>query len=65
MNCWDFKRCPEDTYTNCPAYPDKGLDCWKVTGTKCDQGKMELATLIEKIERCRTCDFYEKFAHKF
>lgn len=65
MNCWDFIKCSEDTYTTCPAYPDKGLDCWKITGTKCAQGKIIKATAFEKIEHCRTCDFYKTFAHKF
>jgi hypothetical protein len=65
MNCWDFLKCAEETYKSCPAYPDKGLDCWKVTGTKCDQGKMEKASLQEKVVHCRTCDFYKEYAHKF
>jgi len=65
MNCWEFKNCAPATYQACPAYPGKGLDCWKITGTKCDQGKMEMATLMEKVNHCRKCDFYVKFAHKF
>ena len=66
MNCWEFKNCPQETYENCPAYPDRGLDCWKVTGTKCDKGKYEMATLKEKIEFCRyKCDFYKTYASKF
>ena len=65
MNCWDFMKCPEETSAKCPAYPDKGLDCWKVTGTKCSQGKVEKATALEKIGHCRTCNFYITFAHKF
>lgn len=65
MNCWEFKKCAPDTYQACPAHPDKGLDCWKITGTKCDQGKMEMATVGEKITHCRKCDYYIQFAHKF
>ncbi len=65
MNCWEFRRCPEKTFAVCPAYPDKGLDCWKITGTKCNLGRLEKATLNEKIEFCRTCDFYKTYAHKF
>jgi hypothetical protein len=65
MNCWDFIKCPQETYKTCPAYPDKGLDCWKVTGTKCDKGKIETKTAVEKVEYCRKCSFYIHYAHKF
>jgi hypothetical protein len=66
MNCWEFKKCPEETHKKCPAYPDGGLKCWKVTGTKCDKGKYEKATLEEKILFCRNeCAFYKKFADKY
>lgn len=65
MNCWEFKNCAPVTYQSCPAYPKKGLDCWKITGTKCAQGRVEMATIAEKILHCRTCDFYVKFANKF
>jgi len=65
MDCWTFMKCPEKTYKTCPAYPDKGLDCWKITGTKCDQGMHKKETVSEKIAHCRTCEFYIQFAHKF
>jgi hypothetical protein len=65
MNCWDYLKCPVQTYKICPAYPDKGLDCWKVTGTKCDKGRHVTKSVAEKIAHCRTCDFYEQYAHKF
>lgn len=65
MNCWEFKKCPEETFSLCPAYPDRGLDCWKVTGTKCERGKMEKASIAEKVRHCGTCDFYIQYAHKF
>lgn len=65
MNCWEFRQCPEKTYTSCPAYPNKGLDCWKVTRTKCDSGRIEKVSREEKIEFCRTCDFYIAHANRF
>ncbi len=65
MNCWEFLKCLENTYKKCPAYPDKGLDCWKITGTLCDQGKQVMATAAEKIAYCRTCGFYKSYAHKY
>jgi len=64
MNCWDFKKCGE-VRGNCPAYPGYGLDCWKVTGTMCDGGKIEKASKKEKIAFCQSCDFYQTYAHKF
>ncbi len=65
MNCWEFTKCGESTYRTCPAYPDKGLDCWKVTGTRCAKGTMEMATLAEKIQYCRDCGFFKTYARKF
>jgi hypothetical protein len=49
----------------CPSYPKRGLDCWKITGTKCGKGAVEKATANEKIEYCRKCDFYIQYANKF
>ncbi len=64
MKCWEFMKC--EIYEKCPAYPDRGMDCWKVTGTKCEGGKYEKASLEEKILYCRKeCEFYKKYAHKF
>jgi len=65
MNCWEFMKCPEQVVNNCPAYPDKGLDCWKVTGTRCAQGKFVMASALEKIGHCRNCGYYQAYAHKF
>ncbi|GBD99707.1 hypothetical protein BMS3Abin07_01747 [bacterium BMS3Abin07] len=65
MNCWESMKCPPDTYNQCPAHPNRGLDCWKVTGTKCDQGRLEMASIADKITFCRKCSFYDTYAHKF
>ncbi len=65
MNCWEFMNCPKDIFNNCPAYPAKGLKCWKVTGTKCAQGKYVMATLDEKVLYCRQCNFYKNYAEKY
>jgi len=65
MNCWEFKKCPTDTYEECPAYPTNGRTCWKVTGTKCDKGKLAMASLNEKIDFCRKCDYYSNHAQKY
>lgn len=65
MNCWEFMKCDEAVYNQCPAHPSKGLDCWKITGTKCGKGVVEKATAMEKLEFCRRCDYYGKYAHKF
>lgn len=65
MNCWEFMQCQESTYRTCPAYPNKGLDCWKVTGTKCAQGTIVKASALEKIGHCHGCKYYQTYAHKF
>lgn len=65
MNCWDFINCGVLVYKDCPAYPNSGLDCWKITGTKCDGGSIVKATKAEKIEFCKRCSFYQKYAHKY
>ncbi|MBI5142298.1 MAG: hypothetical protein HZA20_08930 [Nitrospirae bacterium] len=58
-------KCDFDTMRKCPAYPQKGLDCWKVTGTRCDKGIMAMATQERKILHCRNCGFYKTYAHRF
>lgn len=67
MNCWEFKNCDFEIRYKCRAYlENRGLDCWKVNGTKCDGGKIENLSLKEKIDYCRkNCEFYKKYAHKF
>ncbi len=63
-NCWEIVNCDMKIRKKCPAYPDKGNICWKITGTKCDAGKMRKASLREKLEFCRQCEFYIKDASK-
>ncbi len=65
MDCWQYKNCNREVRNNCPAYPDNGKDCWKVTGTDCGQGHYRKATLAEKIAFCRECDYYEEYAHQY
>ncbi|MEJ2313299.1 MAG: hypothetical protein P8Y85_00665 [Nitrospirota bacterium] len=58
--CWDFMKCPREVCTSCPAYPDCGLECWKLTGTKCRGGEFVKASFDEKILYCRNeCDYYK------
>jgi len=64
MNCWEHMKCSKEVYMKCPAYPEKGLKCWKITGTRCAQGKYVMASLEEKIRHCRQCDFYINYAEK-
>ena len=64
-NCWDAEDCTEETRTSCPAYPEMGKECWKITGTKCGNGKVEKMSLTEKIIYCRNeCAFYKKYLIK-
>lgn len=63
MKCWEFMKCPPKICDECPAYPDRGLDCWKVTGTKCAFGAIEKATLLEKLDYCKRCGYYIEYAN--
>jgi hypothetical protein len=36
INCREFRHCSEKTFTSCPAYPNNGLNCCKITGAKRD-----------------------------
>jgi hypothetical protein len=44
--------------TDCPAYPDRGFDCWNLEATMC-RGERQGA-YDEKIGYCRQlCDYYK------
>jgi hypothetical protein len=61
-NCWEFLNCQEEVCRTCPAYPDHGHECWKVTGTKCESGKYVKANSEEKILHCRNeCNYYRTY----
>lgn len=54
--------CPEEVCRVCPAHPDHGRECWKVTGTKCAGGKFIKSSAEEKILHCRNeCGFYKTY----
>lgn len=56
-NCWEFQKCKPDLRDACPAYPNNGHDCWKVTGTLCKG--IQQKDMATKIHQCRTCNFYK------
>ena len=59
-DCWDVTGCNGVVREVCPAYPDHGKECWKVTGTCCAQGSLVMKDLTEKIIYCRNkCRFYK------
>lgn len=61
-NCWEHNDCPPETCRSCPAYPDMGKECWKVTGTLCQHGTLAKKTLGEKLLHCRNhCDYYKTY----
>jgi hypothetical protein len=64
LNCWEFKKCGKGICRTCPAYPDNGLECWKVTGTKCGAGKLTMASIEQKLMFCVKCTFYIQYASK-
>jgi hypothetical protein len=59
MNCWEYKKCSEDVFKTCPAYPDSGSSCWMLAEVKC-QGAKEFSSLDEQIACCGKCDFYDQ-----
>jgi len=58
MNCWEYKKCAEEVFKTCPAYPDSGSGCWMLEGVKCQGGKNEFSSLDEQVGCCSRCDFY-------
>lgn len=64
MNCWEYKKCGreaggarEKEMGLCPAFPDHGTQCARVSGTYCDgevQGSFAL-----KLANCMKCDYYK------
>lgn len=55
-NCWEEVGCGRQN--ECPAYPDKGRNCFAVTATMCRGEKQ--GSYDEKITKCReVCDFYK------
>ncbi len=60
--CWEVMNCPEEVRATCPAYPEHGAECWKVTGTRCGQGEHDMKDVSEKILHCRSeCRFYKEY----
>ncbi len=61
VTCWEIKNCPIDRRNNCPAYPDKGGQCWTVTSTLC--GGQEQGSYRDKMAACRKCDVHQEAHH--
>ncbi len=54
--CWEYSNCKY--HATCPAYPDRGRDCWEVPGTLC-RGHTQ-GTPEQKRQDCITlCKFME------
>jgi hypothetical protein len=64
MNCWEFKKCGREAggaraveLGVCPAYPNDGHQCARVTGTLC--GGQVQGTFALKLANCMDCEFYK------
>jgi hypothetical protein len=64
MNCWEFMKCGREEGGAkvkeegvCPAYPDSGTKCARITGTLC-KGEVQ-GTFATKLGNCLKCDFYK------
>ena len=55
--CWEIKNCPEDRKLTCPAHPEYGDTCWKVTGTLC--GGEKQGSYAKKMARCLQCEVHK------
>lgn len=63
MKCWEYKQCgreaggkKENEMGQCPAYPDHGAHCARITGTLC--GDQVQGSFAMKLVSCMNCDFY-------
>ncbi len=58
-NCWDIRRCPEETIKQCPAWEfSAGNLCWFIGGTICNNAPH--ATWQKKMETCRKCEVMQR-----
>lgn len=65
-NCWEYNNCSPEIRSACPAYPDKGKECWKVTGLSSAMGRLCCSSFSDKILYCRNeCEFYRKYLKPF
>lgn len=53
--CWEITNCHEQS---CPAFGNKWLRCWLVSGTKCSTGHD--LSLEDKQVKCETCPVFQK-----
>jgi len=56
-DCWTIKKCPKERRDICPAYPDNGQSCWKVSHTMC--GGFQQGSARDKKEKCHECQFFQ------
>jgi len=64
VNCWEYKNCPEEVFSICPAYPNSGSVCYRITGVKCLEGNAECASVDEQVAYCGRCNFYAQIARR-
>ncbi|MCL6472466.1 MAG: hypothetical protein K6T91_06590 [Firmicutes bacterium] len=58
VNCWEYKNCGRNKDGGCPAYPKRGMECWRISGTMC--GGVVQGTFAQKLASCMECDYYKK-----
>lgn len=63
MNCWEFKKCGREEsgakfeeFGVCPAYPDHGNRCAKISGTLC--GGAVQGSFAVRLASCLECEFH-------
>ncbi len=54
VKCWEYEHCGQ---SSCPAYGNRELRCWLISGTHCKGVKV--TGYPEKVEFCKACDIIE------
>lgn len=64
MNCWEFMKCGREKGGSreaelgvCPAWPDHGRHCARVSGTLCG-GRLQ-GSYAQKQADCLGCEYYQ------
>lgn len=53
-SCWEMRCVPRSICGQCPAYQDRGQNCWEIEGTKCEAHG----------NKCPSCFVYTEFIYR-
>ncbi|MGB3223163.1 MAG: transcriptional regulator [Desulforhopalus sp.] len=59
INCWELRKCPEETREQCPAWEfNSGQFCWFISGTICEN--ITHTSWDKKMQVCKKCVVMKK-----